>query len=281
MYAEWGGASAGVVTGIGRWPTGEYDNRQRRDGEGRCVLSGTARKCCGPSGSLHKTLAAGLSRRFGGRLSAVARRSFPDEDDFGRIFRNNAVISAAGMPQFAAIMGNCVAGGGYLPVLCDKLLMTEGSGLYLAGPALVKGAIGQEVSHEELGGAAMQRHQRHDRLSRTRRRSLPRSGARNSPALALATTKRRAHFSLALGRGAPQARLGRPVRDCQRQSRDEYDVHDVMDCLVDGETFAEYKAEYGGTLVCGTARLGGFAVGIVASQRRRVGPPRGPFNLAA
>ena len=70
---------------------------------------------------------------------------FPDEDDFGRIFRNNAVISAAGIPQFAAIMGNCVAGGGYLPVLCDKLLMTEGSGLYLAGPALVKAAIGQTV----------------------------------------------------------------------------------------------------------------------------------------
>src|SRR5439155_257245 len=66
---------------------------------------------------------------------------FPDEDDFGRIFRNNAVISAAGVPQFAAIMGNCVAGGGYLPVLCDTLLMTEGSGLYLAGPALVKAAI--------------------------------------------------------------------------------------------------------------------------------------------
>src|SRR5206468_10682975 len=80
---------------------------------------------------------------------------FPDEDDFGRIFRNNAVISAMGVPQFAAILGNCVAGGGYLPVLCDKLLMTEGSGLYLAGPALVKSAIGQEVSHEELGGAAM------------------------------------------------------------------------------------------------------------------------------
>src|SRR5207248_2431528 len=80
---------------------------------------------------------------------------FPDEDDFGRIFRNNAVISAAGIPQLAAIMGNCVAGGGYLPVLCDTLLMTEGSGLYLAGPALVKAAIGQVVSSEDLGGAAM------------------------------------------------------------------------------------------------------------------------------
>ncbi len=80
---------------------------------------------------------------------------FPDEDDFGRIFRNNSVISAAGLPQFAAIMGNCVAGGAYLPVLCDKILMTEGSGLYLAGPSLVKAAIGQIVDTEELGGAKM------------------------------------------------------------------------------------------------------------------------------
>src|SRR5437870_10576301 len=80
---------------------------------------------------------------------------FPDEDDFGRIFRSNSVISAAGIPQFAAIMGNCVAGGAYLPVLCDKILMTKGSGLYLAGPSLVKAAIGQTVDAEELGGAQM------------------------------------------------------------------------------------------------------------------------------
>src|SRR5467141_1598193 len=80
---------------------------------------------------------------------------FLDEDDFGRIFRNNSVISAAGIPQFAAIMGNCVAGGAYLPVLCDKILMTKGSGLYLAGPSLVKAAIGQVVDAEELGGAQM------------------------------------------------------------------------------------------------------------------------------
>src|SRR5216117_3904091 len=80
---------------------------------------------------------------------------FPDEDDFGRIFRNNSVISAAGIPQFAAIMGNCVAGGAYLPVLCDKILITKGSGLYLAGPSLVKAAIGQIVDAEELGGAQM------------------------------------------------------------------------------------------------------------------------------
>src|SRR5438094_763034 len=86
---------------------------------------------------------------------------FPDEDDFGRIFRNNSVISASGIPQFAAIMGNCVAGGAYLPVLCDKILMTKGSGLYLAGPSLVKAAIGQIVDAEELGGAGM-----HSQISR-------------------------------------------------------------------------------------------------------------------
>src|SRR5215216_6031359 len=80
---------------------------------------------------------------------------FPDEDDFGRIFRNNAVISAAGIPQIAAVMGNCVAGGAYLPVLCDKLLMTKGSEMYLAGPSLVKAAIGQQVDSESLGGAKM------------------------------------------------------------------------------------------------------------------------------
>src|SRR5947207_2363109 len=78
-----------------------------------------------------------------------------EEDHFGRIFRNNSVISAAGIPQFAAIMGNCVAGGAYLPVLCDKILMTAGSGLYLAGPSLVKAAIGQIIDQEELGGAKM------------------------------------------------------------------------------------------------------------------------------
>ena len=80
---------------------------------------------------------------------------FPDTDDFGRVFRNNAVMSAMGIPQIAAIMGMCVAGGGYLPVMCDHVLMTDGSGLFLAGPALVQAAIGQKISAEELGGAAM------------------------------------------------------------------------------------------------------------------------------
>src|SRR6202162_5682498 len=158
MYAEWGGApSAGVVTGIG--PV---------EGRAVMVIANDATVKAGAFFPLtcKKTLRAqriALENRLplvylvdsAGVSLPLQDEVFPDEDDFGRIFRNNAVISAAGVPQIAAILGNCVAGGGYLPVLCDKLLMTEGSGLYLAGPSLVKAAIGQTVASEDLGGAKM------------------------------------------------------------------------------------------------------------------------------
>src|SRR5579862_6352111 len=158
MYQEWGGApSAGVVTGIGTVA-----------GRRAMIIANDATVKAGAFFPMtcKKVLRAqriALENRLpllylvdsAGVFLPLQDEVFPDEDDFGRIFRNNAVISAAGIPQFAAILGNCVAGGGYLPVLCDKLLMTEGSGLYLAGPALVKAAIGQTVSHEDLGGAAM------------------------------------------------------------------------------------------------------------------------------
>src|SRR6516162_607860 len=158
MYRAWGGApSAGVVTGIGTVA-----------GRRVMIIANDATVKAGaffPT-TCKKVLRAqriALENRLpliylvdsAGVFLPLQDEVFPDEDDFGRIFRNNAVISASGVPQFAAILGNCVAGGGYLPVLCDKLLMTEGSALYLAGPALVKAAIGQSVSHEELGGAEM------------------------------------------------------------------------------------------------------------------------------
>jgi len=189
---------------------------------------------------------------------------FPDEDDFGRIFRNNAVLSALGVPQIAAIMGNCVAGGGYLPVLCDKLLMTEGSGLYLAGPALVKSSIGQEVSHEELGGAHMHAavsgtidfHEPDDAACLARLRSL-------TALLPVDRTAFQFHRE-------PPVDPARPVTDlyqiCALDSQQRYEVRDVIACLVDGGSFQEYKSEYGKTLVCGYARIGGWGVGIVANQ---------------
>ncbi len=190
---------------------------------------------------------------------------FPDEDDFGRIFRNNAVISAMGIPQLAAIMGNCVAGGGYLPVLCDKLVMTDGSGLYLAGPALVKSAIGQEVSHEELGGAEMHAsisgtidfREPDDEAALVRVRKLIDALPRDSHAEVfrrdeplLPDAKGDIHETVQLAPGA------------------RFDIRKLIAHLIDGDTFQEYKAEYGQTLVCGLARIGGHHVGIIANQRQ-------------
>jgi len=190
---------------------------------------------------------------------------FPDEDDFGRIFRNNAVISAAGIPQYAAIMGNCVAGGAYLPVLCDKILMTEGSGLYLAGPSLVKAAIGQEVDTEELGGAAMHAEisgtvdfrEKDDDACLKKLRSLvdhlPPEVERVAPN--------------ALEPESPPSRIYELV---SVDGRREYDVRDLLACLVDAGSLEEYKQDYGRTLVCAYARIGGRPVGVVANQRKRV-----------
>src|SRR5437868_1773509 len=193
---------------------------------------------------------------------------FPDEDDFGRIFRNNSVLSAAGVPQFAAIMGNCVAGGAYLPVLCDKVLMTKGSGLYLAGPSLVKAAIGQVVDQEELGGAEMHAeisgtvdfYEENDESCLKRLRSLvsllPESTVRQDEA------KARAHKPAK----SPQALYDLISLDGNKP----YDAHDLLASIVDAESLDEYKADYGKTLVTAYARIAGRAVGIVASQRIQV-----------
>src|SRR5262249_44743888 len=158
IYQEWGGApSAGVITGIAR-VAGRLVMIIANDATVKAgsFFSLTAKKVLRAQRIARgNRLPLGYLVDSAGVFFPLQDEVFPDEDDFGRIFRNNAVISAAGIPQFAAILGNCVAGGGYLPVLCDVLLMTEGSGLYLAGPALVKAAIGQNVSHEDLGGAKM------------------------------------------------------------------------------------------------------------------------------
>lgn len=192
---------------------------------------------------------------------------FPDEDDFGRIFRNNAVLSAAGVPQYAAIMGNCIAGGAYLPVLSDRILMTEGSGLYLAGPALVKAAIGQEIEAEDLGGAAM-----HAQISGTVDFREPNDEA--------CLARLRALVDL-LPPGEAHAPAGPPEKDPQSlyelvdpQGRREYDMREVIACLVDRGSMQEYKAEYGQTLITAFARIGGQPVGIVANQRKRCMSPK-------
>ena len=194
---------------------------------------------------------------------------FPDEDDFGRIFRNNSVISAAGIPQFAAIMGNCVAGGAYLPVLCDKILMTKGSGLYLAGPSLVKAAIGQIVDAEELGGAQMHAeisgtvdfYEKDDASCLNRLRSL-------IALLPEAETTKAAKIDKKMPKPSknPDALYELVSLDGQKQ----YEARDLLASIVDANSVDEYKADYGKTIVTVYARLGGHAVGIVANQRLQV-----------
>jgi 3-methylcrotonyl-CoA carboxylase beta subunit len=272
MYQDWGGApSAGVVTGIGT-----VANRQVM------IIANDATVKAGAffPMTVKKVLRAqriALENRLplvylvdsAGVFLPLQDEVFPDEDDFGRIFRNNAVISAAGIPQFAAILGNCVAGGGYLPVLCDKLLMTEGSGLYLAGPALVKAAIGQTVSHEDLGGAAM-----HATISGTidfREPDEPTCLARLRRLVdMLPADAQRVAFDLP---------SGRPATDAVFEPRQEYDVRDLLPSLLDKGPLDEYKAEFGQTLVCAYGRLGGVAVGVVANQRKRVKLPNGSLQF--
>jgi 3-methylcrotonyl-CoA carboxylase beta subunit len=196
---------------------------------------------------------------------------FPDEDDFGRIFRNNSVISAAGIPQFAAIMGNCVAGGAYLPVLCDKILMTQGSGLYLAGPSLVKAAIGQIVDAEELGGAKM-----HSEISGT-----VDFFEKDDPSCLKRVRSLVALLPEAMGRarppGAPSSKQTKPAKNPDSvydlisfDGRKNYDVRDLLATVVDENSPDEYKADYGKTLVTAYARINGRPVGIVANQHVQV-----------
>jgi acetyl-CoA carboxylase carboxyltransferase component len=291
MYQDWGGApSAGVVTGVGTV-----------SGRRVMVIANDATVKAGAFFPMtcKKVLRAqrvALENRLplvylvdsAGVFLPLQDEIFPDEDDFGRIFRNNAVISAAGVPQFAAILGNCVAGGGYLPVLCDKLLMTEGSGLYLAGPALVRAAIGQNVSHEDLGGAAMHAavsgtidfREKDDPACLERLRRLvgvlptsPLCPGSQTPAGATGDDAK-VDFSRPPGRNPADLLDLFPPEPHQ-----EYDVRDLLPCLLDAGPFDEYKAEYGQTMVCGYGRLGGVPVGVVCNQARRCKPADGPIQF--
>jgi acetyl-CoA carboxylase carboxyltransferase component len=271
MYQEWGNiAAAGVVAGIGRIAGVP------------CMI--VANDATVKAGAFFPQTCKKLIRAqriafecnlplvylvdSAGVFLPMQDEIFPDEDDFGRIFRNNSVISAAGIPQFAAIMGNCVAGGAYLPVLCDKILMTEGSGLYLAGPSLVKAAIGQIVDAEELGGAKMHAavsgtvdfFEKDDPSCLKRLRSLvshlPEAGppAEAAPSTGLKTSK------------DPESIYNLISLDGQKP----YDTRDLLATVIDANSMDEYKAEYGKTLVTAYARIDGRAVGIVANQRLQV-----------
>jgi acetyl-CoA carboxylase carboxyltransferase component len=173
-------------------------------------------------------------------------------------------MSAMGIPQIAAIMGMCVAGGGYLPVMCDHVLMTDGSGLFLAGPALVQAAIGQKISAEELGGAAM-----HSAISGTVDFHEPNDDAcllRIRSIIEKWGYRRQSPWDRK--KPVPPALAAEEVYGIYDSSPARpYDVREIIARITDASKFDEYKAEYGKTLVCGYGRIGGFAVGIVANQK--------------
>lgn len=200
---------------------------------------------------------------------------FPDEGHFGRIFYNNARLSALGIPQIAAVMGPCVAGGAYLPVMCDKYVMVEGASMFLAGPALVKAAIGQEVDLETLGGATTHNaisgtadyHEPNDKAALERIRKL----VDNLPQPQSSPFNR-------VEPHPPQFR-SRELLSSFPENGGQYDVREILARILDESEFDEYKATYGKTLVCGHGRIGGFKVGIVANQKVIVKTETGEMQM--
>jgi 3-methylcrotonyl-CoA carboxylase beta subunit len=270
MYEEYGGApAAGTVTGLGR-VSGRMFMIIANDAtvKAGAFFPMTAKKVIRAQNiAIDNHLPTIYLVDSAGVFLPLQEDVFPDIDDFGRVFRNNAVMSAQGIPQITAIMGMCVAGGAYLPVMCDHILMTEGSGLFLAGPALVQAAIGQRTSAEELGGAKM-----HSQISGTVdfrepddesclkriRAVVDKMGAPNPSIFSHA----RLHEPLYAAGDLYGIFSGDPAK--------QYDMHEIIARIVDGSAFDEYRAEYGETLLCGYARIGGWAVGIVANQKKHV-----------
>ncbi|MGA0556412.1 acyl-CoA carboxylase subunit beta [Larkinella sp. VNQ87] len=193
---------------------------------------------------------------------------FADKEHFGRIFRNNAQMSAMGIVQVAAIMGSCVAGGAYLPIMSDEALIVEGTGsIFLAGPYLVKASIGEEVDAETLGGAST-----HSEISGVTDNKYP-DDKSCLDAIRNIFDKMGAPDQAGFNRSAPQVPARNPQEIYELLPTDRvkpYDMREVIARLVDNSEFEEYKELYGQTILCGYTRIDGWAVGIVANQRKVV-----------
>jgi acetyl-CoA carboxylase carboxyltransferase component len=278
MYDEYGGApGAGVVTGLGR-VCGRLCMIIANDAtvKAGAFFPMTAKKVLrAQTIALENQIPTLYLVDSSGVFLPLQEDVFPDTDDFGRVFRNNAVMSSRGIPQITAIMGMCVAGGAYLPVMTDTVLMTEGSGLFLAGPSLVQAAIGQKSDAEELGGAAMHAEvsgtvdfkEPDDRHCLARLRSLVDKFGTHQPVCS--PTGRYSHKAYDANRDKPKF----PMEDVYGLlnpapgASNAYDMQEIIARIVDRSEFDEYKAEFGRTVLCGYARIGGYAVGIVANQK--------------
>jgi acetyl-CoA carboxylase carboxyltransferase component len=200
----------------------------------------------------------------GGAFLPMQDEVFPDVDDFGRIFYNQARMSALGIPQIACVMGSCTAGGAYVPAMSDEAIIVRGAGtIFLGGPPLVKAATGEEVSAEELGGADV-----HTRLSGVADHfAIDDDDALQQARAIVASlnTVKRAEADLAPAEDPlydPEELYG----ILPRSFRESYDVREVIARLVDGSRFREFKARYGTTLITGFARIHGYPLGIVANN---------------
>ncbi|MDQ3552401.1 MAG: acyl-CoA carboxylase subunit beta [Bacteroidota bacterium] len=202
---------------------------------------------------------------------------FPDKEHFGRIFYNNAQMSARGINQIAAVMGACVAGGAYLPIMSDEVLMVEGAGsIYLAGPYLVKAAIGEDVDTETLGGAvthteisgiADYKFKTEEECLDQVKRLMDKLGEKENAGFDRRKSKK------------PKSDVEDLYNIVSTQSVKPYDMMDVIKCIVDESEFDQYKEEYGKTIICGYGRIDGWAVGIVANQRKIVKSKKGEMQM--
>ncbi|HVB03726.1 MAG TPA: acyl-CoA carboxylase subunit beta [Chitinophagaceae bacterium] len=202
---------------------------------------------------------------------------FADREHFGRIFYNNARMSAMGLTQIAAVMGSCVAGGAYLPVMSDELLMVEGSGsVFLAGPFLVKAAIGEEADAETLGGALV-----HTSISGTADYRF-RTDQECLEQIRRIMSRLGEPLQAGFSRIEPRLPLKDPHEIYQifpAERNKPYDTTEIIKCITDHSEFDPYKADYGKTILCGYARIDGWAVGIVANQRLMVKSGRGEMQM--
>ncbi len=268
MYEEYGGApSSGTVYGIGKI-NGRYHVVVANDAT---VKAGawfpiTAKKNLRAQEiSMENRLPIIYLVDSAGVFLPLQDEIFPDKEHFGRIFRNNAVMSSMGIPQISAIMGPCVAGGAYLPIMSDEALIVEGEGsVFLAGSHLVKAAIGEEIDNEKLGGARVQSNisgvtdyiMKSDEECLAQIKSLVSKFGENPKAGFNRTESRPPQFS-------PKEIYGLLPEDPIKP----YDMYEVIARIVDDSEIDEYKAGYGKTLITAYARIDGWAVGIVANQR--------------
>jgi acetyl-CoA carboxylase carboxyltransferase component len=280
MYEEYGGApSAGVVVGIGKI-----------HGRDVVIVANDATVKAGAWFPItcKKNLRAqeiAMENRIpivylvdsAGVFLPLQSEIFPDKEHFGRIFRNNAIMSSMGIPQIAAIMGPCVAGGAYLPIMSDEALIVEGTGsVFLAGPHLVKAAIGEEIDIETLGGATV--HSEISGVTDYKCKNDEEAIETIRSIISKLGETPKANFNRIEPRPPkydPYEIYGIIPKDITRP----YDMYEILARIVDDSEIDEYKAGYGKTLICAYARIDGWAVGIVANQRSIVKTKLGEMQV--